>query len=197
MPQPSPASPTPAEEAELAVAAPLIAQRHHPLVKATEPLSHLADQPPMLALSGATLALGLLAGRPRLAEAGGRVFASVLLATLLKSAVKRSVRRTRPHVLLDEGRYESGPGGSDERSEQSFPSGHTADAAAAARAVLRVYPEARIPVWALAATVALHQTPGAKHYPSDVAAGAVVGLTAEALVNAAWRRAEDAAGWRE
>jgi membrane-associated phospholipid phosphatase len=171
---------TSVERAELKLTRDLARFRHHPAVKRLEPLSKAADQPPMLAGSAAVVAAGLLLRRPRLAEAGARALAAVLLATGLKAAVKAAVRRTRPHKALARGRYRSDTGGSDDKGEQSFPSGHTADAVAAARAAVRVFPAAGPYAYALAAAVAALQPAQAKHYPSDVAAGAVIGVAAEA-----------------
>jgi membrane-associated phospholipid phosphatase len=86
-------------------------------------------------------------------------------------------------VLLEEGRYEVEPFGPDEGEWHSFPSGHTAGSVAVARAVGRVYPQARTAVYGGAAAVALIQIPRGAHYPADVAAGTVVGLVAEAAIN--------------
>ena len=169
------------EQAEVDLTRDLARYRDHALLKRLEPLSKAADQPPMLAAAGAALAAGLVFGRPRIAEAGARMLAAVLLATAVKSAVKRAVTRTRPHVVLDEGHYESDAGGSDDKGEQSFPSGHTADAVAAARAVVRAYPSSAPLAYGLAAGVAALQPARAKHFPTDVAAGALIGLAAEAV----------------
>jgi membrane-associated phospholipid phosphatase len=40
-----------------------------------------------------------------------------------------------------------------------------------------------------AALIALSQIPRCAHYPTDVAAGLVLGLASEALVNGAWEAA--------
>ena len=174
---------TPVEEAEIGLVQRLRGLRHHPAVKAAEPLSKMADQPPMIALSAGVAVLGLALGRPRVAEVGARMLASVLLATAIKTVVKKTVTRTRPHVVLDRGRYAAEPGGSDDKGEQSFPSGHTADAVSAARAAARAFPPAAAPAYGLAAGVAVLQPAAAKHFPTDVAAGALVGLAAEWLVD--------------
>ena len=106
------------------------------------------------------------------------------MATGLKNAVKRRVDRTRPSLLVEEGRYGMGAGTSDEHDETSFPSGHTAGAVAAAGAWAHVYPEQRTAAYAAAAAVAVMQVPRCAHYVSDVVAGAGVGLVAAAAVNA-------------
>ncbi len=174
------------ESADLSVAAEAAEVRHHPLTQALGQVSEIADQPPMLSLGALVLAGGVVTGQWRLAEAGARLFASVALATAMKTVVKRVVVRTRPHVLADGGQYETGLLGAVDGPHSSFPSGHTADAVAAARAVVRVYPQIAAPAHAAAAAVGLIQIPRCAHYPSDVAAGALVGMAAEALVNRVW-----------
>jgi membrane-associated phospholipid phosphatase len=128
------------EKADVDAAAHLARHRHHPLVRAAGALSEVADQPPLLAGCGAVLAYGILAGNARAARAGAGMLASVVVATAMKGAVKKLVSRTRPNVLLDEGHYEVQALGPDEGPWHSFPSGHTAGAVAAARALARVYP---------------------------------------------------------
>jgi len=181
------------EQADVALGERLGGERHHPVVRALGQASELADQPQLFALCAGILAWGLLAGEPRRAEAGGRMLASFLLATAVKGLVKRLVARTRPHLLLDEGRYEVEPMGPNEGPWNSFPSGHTAGSVAAARALVRCYPGARWPAYAAAGAVGLVQVPRGAHYPVDVAAGLLVGLGSEALVNEAAERLQRAA----
>jgi len=184
-PRPGVAGAHPVEQADIAAAETLARHRDHPAVKALGKLSELGDQPPLFALSGAVLAAGLLTRRPRLAEAGARMLAAMTLATLAKGRIKKAVSRTRPNVLMDRGEYRTMTGGPDEGPWNSFPSGHTAGAAAVARALLRVYPRAGAAAAPVAAGIALVQVPRGAHYPLDVAGGLLVGLAAEALVNAA------------
>ena len=145
-------------------------------------MTEVGDQPPLFALCSAVVAYGLVAGDRRAAIAGVRMLASFLVATGIKGGLKRLVSRTRPNVLMDEGRYEVRPLGPDEGPWHSFPSGHTAGSVAVARALARAYPEARVPAYGAAAAVALLQIPRGAHYPSDVAAGVLIGLGAEAAV---------------
>ena len=174
-----------AEEADVALAAHLAGYRDHPVVRGLGTLSEIGDQPPLLALSGAVLAYGLLAGDRRAAGAGARMLGSFFLATWIKTGLKRLVARTRPNVLLDDGQYQLEAFGPDEGSWQSFPSGHTAGSVAVARALGRAYPQARTAAYAGAAAIALVQIPRGAHYPADVAGGLVVGVIAEAAINAA------------
>lgn len=163
--------------------------RDHPAVEAAGFVSEITDQPPAFTLAAMAAAAGLLSGRSRLAEGGLRALASLWLATRIKSQIKSAVVRTRPHRLLDHGHYETGVNGPDEHDYNSFPSGHTADAVAAARAIGRVAPDAGGPMLAAAGIVGLVQVPRAKHHLADVLAGAVVGIVAEAGVNALFKAA--------
>ncbi|HRO15473.1 MAG TPA: phosphatase PAP2 family protein [Paracoccus sp. (in: a-proteobacteria)] len=177
------------EQADVALSIEAGKLRDHPAVEAAGFVSEISDQEPAYALAAVALATGLLAGRPRLAEGGGRALLSIFLATRIKANIKAVVVRTRPHKLLDEGHYETGLNGPDESDYNSFPSGHTADAVAAARAIWRVAPEAAVPLTAAAAGIGLVQVPRARHHLADVIAGAVVGLVAEAAVDAIWHAA--------
>ena len=171
------------EDADVAVAKAAAPLQHHPVTEALGQLSEVADQPPMFALGALVLGAGVLTGRPRITETGLRLLAAVGLATAMKTVVKQTVARTRPYVLANEGRYESKLLGPVEKEWNSFPSGHTADAVSAARAVARVWPELRVPAYAAATAVAVIQIPRCAHYPSDIAAGALVGVAAEALTD--------------
>ena len=176
------------EEADIAAATTLGRHRDQPSVKALGTLSEVADQAQALAICGAVLGAGVLLRRPKLAEAGGRMLASVVIATAIKAVTKQLVSRTRPHVLLDQDRYAFEPLGPKKRDWNSFPSGHTADAVAAARALVRLYPSSSTPAYVVAGGIAAIQVPRARHYPLDVAAGAAIGVVAELIVNVAAAR---------
>ncbi|WBU61458.1 phosphatase PAP2 family protein [Paracoccus albus] len=178
-----------AEEAEQAeVEATMEVARHadHPAIKVLGFISEISDQPPAFTLATVAGLAGFLAGKPRLTEAGLRCFAALAVATAAKSMVKASVTRTRPFMLREHGHYDRRKGGPNDGPWNSFPSGHTANAVAVARAISRVYPQARAPAFAAAAAIGAIQVPRASHYPSDVVAGAAVGFAAEALVHRLW-----------
>lgn len=156
----------------------------HPIARAVGAIGNVGDQPPLLALSGAALAAGLIRGDRRLANAGGRMIAAHLLATAVKTVGKNHIDRTRPGALLRRGRHEMKKGRSKDPALRSFPSGHTAGAVAVARAAAREYPEYRWPLYGAAALIGALQIPRRAHFPTDVAAGALVGLTAEAAIHA-------------
>lgn len=62
-------------------------------------------------------------------------------------------------------------------TSSSFPSGHSASAAAFASSVAMEVPSLRIPLESLAALVGLSRVATGAHYPSDVAAGFLLGST--------------------
>jgi membrane-associated phospholipid phosphatase len=175
---------TAVERADVAVTKAVAPFRKTIPIRAIGQLSELADQPPLISICGATLAWGLVSGNQRLARSGARMLASELLATALKSAVKKSVDRTRPTVLVDEGEYRMEPGNTNDHPINSFPSGHTAGAVTVARAFARDYPEHAAAAYGSAIAAALVQIPRCTHYPSDLAAGAAVGIVAELAVSA-------------
>lgn len=170
------------EKADIAVAEAASEIRDHPAIEALGEASEMADQPPLIALSAGVLAAGLIFRKPAMATAGARMLAAHLIATGMKTVVKRSVDRTRPHVLADEERYEVREGRSTHPRYNSFPSGHTAGAVAVAEGLARTVPQAAWPARLWAAGIAAIQIPRCKHYVSDIAAGAVVGVVADRAV---------------
>jgi membrane-associated phospholipid phosphatase len=180
-----PRASTSIEQADIAFSARISGQRRHPLIKALGKVGELGDQPQLLVLCTSVIAFGLLSGRRRVAVAGANMLVSFALATAMKTAVKRTVSRTRPNVVLDEGTYAVEPLGPDVGPWHSMPSGHTAGSVAVARALARTCPEAALPAYAAAATIGLAQLPTAHHFATDVAAGAAVGLLADAITDQA------------
>ena len=82
---------------------------------------------------------------------------------------------------MDEQRYDRAVGGSDRKPEQSFPSGHMAGSVAAARALSRDFPEVGAAAGVAAVGIGISRVAKGAHWPLDVAAGAVIGLAAEAI----------------
>jgi len=164
-------------------------------VKALSWFSEIGDQPQMRTLCAGVIALGLLRSDMAMVRAGSRMLASHEVATAAKSFVKHRVDRFRPRSAQGQRDGEPKPGGSAEKEETSFPSGHSAGAMAVATALAADYPEFRGPAYAAAGAVALAQIPRCAHYPTDVGAGLLIGAGAGALVrlaagaaSAAWMR---------
>ena len=143
-------------------------------VKVLDKAGEVGDQLQMRVLCAGLVAVGVLRARPRMVRAGVRMLLAHELATYVKGMGKERIDRRRPRST--DGRKASKPhkGDSTEKEEQSFPSGHSAGAVAAACAFASVYPEYRAAL-AAGGAVALAQIPTCAHYPSDVAAGATIG----------------------
>jgi membrane-associated phospholipid phosphatase len=92
----------------------------------------------------------------------------------LNYAVKAAVRRRRP-------RLRRLPPLAGAPSELSFPSAHATSSLAAATAMGRVSPAARLPLYGLAGAICLTRPYLGMHYPSDVIAGAALGAVLGAL----------------
>lgn len=87
------------------------------------------------------------------------------------AAIKPLARRTRPESPVPEERRLVQP------KSTSFPSGHTASAAAFSGVVGAQLPILRVPVDALALSVGFSRVYTGVHYPGDVLAGWVIGRT--------------------
>jgi membrane-associated phospholipid phosphatase len=93
----------------------------------------------------------------------------------LNYLVKLGVRRDRP-------RLRRLPPLAGAPSALSFPSAHATASLAAATAMARVQPRAGLPLYALAAAICVTRPYLGMHYPSDVLAGAALGVG----LGAAW-----------
>jgi len=185
------------------------ATRSHdgPVLRAAGKASELADQPPLIALSTATMVAGALLRHPAVLRAGTRMLASHLIATGIKTVLKNGIDRTRPARAVKDGHHIGKGNGSGDTSLNSFPSGHTAGAVAVAQAVAHESTVAGLPLQAAAIGVAALQPSRGKHYVSDVVAGAAIGWASERVAGALlriagagasaalarWRAAPDAA----
>lgn len=147
-------------------------------VKALAWFGQAGDQLQLRVLSGGVFAAGLLRGDARLMGAGVRMIVAHELATLAKKAVKNRVDRWRPRNAGSGEQVRPHKGHSKDKALNSFPSGHSAGATAVAAAFASAYPRYRGPALAAGGAVSLAQIPTASHYPSDVAAGAVIGAAA-------------------
>ncbi|PZG97158.1 phosphatase PAP2 family protein [Streptomyces sp. NTH33] len=131
---------------------------------------------------GAAAAMTALGGwRGRRAAASG--LAALAVAQLISNGLcKQLADRPRPpkqwfpHDEAD-----------DRPDSSSFPSGHTAAAVAFTAAIAPTWPAAGAACALPAAMVALERVQSGAHYPSDVAAGAAIGLASAWLTRRAPR----------
>jgi undecaprenyl-diphosphatase len=114
-------------------------------------------------------------------ERWARAAAIAPAAIAANFGVKLSVGRRRP-------RLRGLPPLAGAPSELSFPSAHATSALAAATALGRVSHPARAPLYGLALAICLTRPYLGMHYPSDVVAGAAIGL----LLGALWPGLGDA-----
>lgn len=118
---------------------------------------------------------------PALRSRVSRTFFAAVAGGLLADLVKLCVSRTRPKAFdFDQsiwssftGAFQWGAGGS---KHQGFPSAHTAFAIAFGVMLGELFPKARRWFWCLGALVACQRVATLAHFPSDVLAGAAVGL---------------------
>ncbi|KQT32637.1 hypothetical protein ASG29_12925 [Sphingomonas sp. Leaf412] len=171
--------------------APVVALRDHPAVKLVEPTAKAADEPPLLALSLATLAIGAVLRRPAIVRTGARMVASHIVATGLKTVMKGAVDRTRPAAAGGSAKLSKGSGTKD-GSKNAFPSGHTAGAVAVAQAVAHELPGTSGAARTLAGVAGALQVPRGAHYLTDVAAGAATGWLAERIAGLVLARIDTA-----
>jgi undecaprenyl-diphosphatase len=106
------------------------------------------------------------------------VLFAVGAADLLTALVKALVPRHRPFE------HQLGPS---ERTH-SFPSGHTATAFAGATVLSAYAPRYRLAFYALACLIGFSRLNNGVHYPTDVLAGAVLGVVTALLLLGAIRR---------
>jgi undecaprenyl-diphosphatase len=108
-----------------------------------------------------------------------RMLGTGITTWLIAKVVKRLVGRGRPDGLMPRvrvrGRAATGEG---------FLSGHAGIATALATAAMPMYPDLRLPLAGLAATVGVARIYVGAHLPLDVVGGAALGLTVDAAVTA-------------
>lgn len=180
----------PGEGMDAAVADVLIPHAEGTAIKALGAVSDLSDQEPLYAAAAAVLATAMALRDGPTWRTGTRILASHLLATALRGVIKKMVDRTRPEAAARRGDYVLREGERHESDFNSFPSGHTAGAVAVALAVGRDNPATRVPAIGLAALSGAAQILRSRHYVTDVVAGAVIGIAADALVDAVIVRAQ-------
>jgi membrane-associated phospholipid phosphatase len=115
-----------------------------------------------LAGAAATYAIGRFTGSRRVAQVGADLVRAQILTQAITAGVKMSVRRGRP----DGTRF-------------SFPSGHASVTFASATVLQRNFGwKAGIPAYGFATYVAASRIQGKRHFLSDVAFGAAIGIAA-------------------
>ncbi len=170
---------------------PVLGLQNSAAVRALTPLSKLADETPLMILSGATLATGLVLRQRRMLRIGARMLAAHLVANAAKTVLKGSVDRLRPNAVEERPRIKPGSG-TDDKAENAFPSGHTAGAIAVAQALAHEVPRYAAPTRVIAGVAGATQVPRGAHYLTDVVSGAIVGWLSERIATQVLDRIESA-----
>lgn len=156
----------------------------------------VSDVAILVTLSGAALGAGLDGGLVDVLVA----VQAVLVSSAITVPLTMAVRRPRPFVYGEKASIDERTSGG---AALSFPSGHVANAFAAALAAFHGvharHPDSSVPWWvlgvglALSTTVAVGRVLGGEHFPSDVVAGAAIGASVGWLVPELHRRRVDVA----
>lgn len=160
------------ERLDLAVYAAIARTPSPSLDRAMSLLSRAADHSKLSV--GAATAMALVGGRSGRRAALYGVASIVVTSAVVNGPLKFAARRPRPERRADEvpvARHVPMP------VSRSFPSGHSAAAFAFASGVGHVTTPMALPLRALAATVAYSRIHTGVHYPADVVAGALAGVT--------------------
>jgi len=129
------------------------------------------------------VAAGLATHHPEVARTGGRLAASLVLAGAAAEGGKILFGRPRPEQSLDADGYSPFSG------QTAMPSGHSALAFALATSLADDIhrPWATVGLYGMATAVGWSRLNDNRHWLSDVAAGALVGITSAKLASGRWR----------
>jgi membrane-associated phospholipid phosphatase len=169
-----------AERVDAAVYGAILATSTPSLDRAMSRLSRAADYSRLSLAAAAVLAI---AGGPRGRRAAVDGLASLAVtATIVNLAIKPLGGRRRPD------RGSETPHARPVRMpiSSSFPSGHSAAAFAFAAGIANTQPQVALPLRALAALVAYSRVHTGVHYPGDVVAGSLIGVSLARLTT--WAR---------
>jgi membrane-associated phospholipid phosphatase len=123
-----------------------------------------------------------------LAAFSGFIFLGVGAPGLISALLKRSIGRGRPETWTEAAPLAFQPFNWTAYDWQGFPSGHSTTSFALAMVVAFLWPRAFWVAMVLAATVALSRVVIGEHYPTDIVAGAVLGVMGAYAVRALFAR---------
>ena len=134
-------------------------------------------------ITAGMVAAGLLSGNTELTRSGGRLAATLALAGASSALAKLALGRPRPEQRSEADVYVPFSG------REAMPSGHTTIAFALATAlsddINRSW--ATVGLYTLATGVGWSRINDNRHWLSDVAAGAALGITSAKIMNGRWR----------
>jgi len=135
----------------------------------------------LAALTKRSLPLGARGVLEILATRAGFLFLAIGAPSLFDTVVKRLIGRARPYVGAHDDPFAYMPF-IWRADHASMPSGHATTAAAAAIAIGAIWPRARPFVWVYALLIMSARVVMNVHHPSDVIAGALVGVVGALIV---------------
>ena len=144
---------------------------HHPWLDAV--MRFLTDPGP-LKIPIFVLLGALVLTRGRRGVVGVLILALTIAAgdQLSSKVLKPIFKRARPSVVMLDSKPLFGI-----RRTNAFPSGHATNSFAAAPVVAFLFPQARVVPYVLAASISFSRVYVGDHWPSDVAAGTILGLS--------------------
>jgi membrane-associated phospholipid phosphatase len=134
-------------------------------------------------MTAGLIVAGLATHQDGVARLGARMGVALLLAGAANQGAKLAFGRPRPDQSLDADGYDPFSG------QASMPSGHTAMAFAWATTLADElhHPLAKVGLYGLATSVGWSRVHDNRHWLSDVAAGALIGITSAKLASGRWR----------
>lgn len=148
-------------------------------------LRHFGQAEVFGTVTAGLVGVGLLSGNQELVRTGGRLATTIALAGAASSFGKLALGRRRPNQgsEADADEYVLFSG------QEAMPSGHTTIAFGLATALADDIgrPWATVGLYTLASGVAWSRLNDDRHWLSDVAAGAAIGIASAKLVNGRWR----------
>ncbi len=171
---------------------PLINSPDTPLKRFAELVGILGEGWLNLAVAVLLYGLGYVKRDAGLKECGRKGVFALIVAGVGVQLMKVAFQRPRPHfqdtpiteLLLDPFLFDT------TARFASFPSGHATTVFALAYVVARFYPSLRYSAFGIATVVGISRVIEGAHYPSDVVAGAILGITAAWLVCEGWKSKE-------
>ena len=146
-------------------------------------LRHFGQPEVYVPITLGLLGTGLVSGKDEITRSGGRLALTLALAGAASGAAKLALGRIRPSESPDADGYMPFSG------QEAMPSGHTTIAFALATAladdIQRTW--ASVGLYTMAAGVGWSRINDNRHWLSDVAAGAVLGITTAKVVSGRWR----------